>query len=450
MHCVWVLGMGRSGIAAAQLLVSKGVDVTVVEQKPWNADADALAALGVHVLCGGDERTLPPHIDCLVKSPGIAPTHPLLAAARTRAVPIVSEIDIAASYWAGTLIAITGSNGKTTTTTLTHALLCAGGITAHLAGNIGIPLSHVVRQAAQTDVIVVELSSFQLEDTFALRAHIAAVLNIVPTHIDYHGTMERYVAAKKRIVRNQTADDRYVYPYGDDVLHAVTRETKAVPVQFSGTHAVKEGVGVVDGVLTVCTNDAHTPILPVAHLAMPGAHNVANAAAAAAMAVWAGVHPDVLRSVLRTFRGVEHRIEYVAHIDGVQYYNDSKSTNVTATQTALRAFGDTPVVLIAGGLDRGVPSEQYAPWFAHPLRALVAIGQTGPLLAQLARSRGVPCVEIGPRDAVDMMCEAVDCARALSIHGDIVLLSPGCASWDVYTSFEMRGAIYKKLVMEYV
>lgn len=450
MRCVWVLGMGRSGVAAAQLLVSKGVEVTVVEQKPWNADADALAALGVHVLCGGDERQLPAHIDCLVKSPGIAPTHPLLAAARSRAVPIVSEIDIAVSYWSGTLIAITGSNGKTTTTTLTHALLCAGGITSHLAGNIGIPLSHVVRQAAQTDVIVAELSSFQLEDTFALRAHIAAVLNIVPTHIDYHGTMERYVAAKKRIVRNQTAEDRYVYPYGDDVLFAVTAETKAMPVQFSGTHAVENGVGVVDGVLTLCRDGTHTPIVPVAQLAMPGAHNVANAACAVAIAVWAGVHPRALSSVLRTFRGVEHRIEYVAHIDGVQYYNDSKSTNVTATKTALCAFGHTPVVLIAGGLDRGVPSEQYASWFAQPLRALVAIGQTGPQLAQLARGYGVPCVEIEQRDAVDMMCEAVNGARALAIQGDVVLLSPGCASWDVYTSFEMRGSIFKKLVMEYV
>ena len=358
------------------------------------------------------------------------------------------------------IIGITGSNGKTTTTTLTGELLEAAGLRQIVAGNIGRPLCEAALEADAGQWLVAELSSFQLKGTELFRPRIALLLNIAETHLDYHGGMEDYVGSKQKIFANQTDEDTAVINWDDPACRALAGSLRAKLLPFSLFERLEEGVYVEPPysraqdapesaadrqIVLARKGEAALQVLPVSELGIPGRHNTANALAAIAASAAAGAAPELLAAPLRQFRGVEHRLEFVREAGGVKYYNDSKATNPVATTMSVGSLA-APIVLIAGGLDRGSDYMELLPLFRSRLKALVAIGETRGKLAQVAALAGLVCVEIAEPvdDAESLLHEAVRQAAALAEPGDAVLLSPACASWDMFPNYEQRGRIFKE------
>jgi UDP-N-acetylmuramoylalanine--D-glutamate ligase len=441
---VSVLGLGKSGIAAAKLLAKLGAKVEVFEQKKERSDSPEaleLEKLGIPVYFQSPvEQIVSDKRDWLVKNPGVPYTNPAVQRALKKSVPVITEVELASSIIGIPIIGITGSNGKTTTTTIIGEMLAKSDIPALVAGNIGRALSDVVEDVTGKEWLVTELSSFQLKGTRSFHPHIAALLNIVPAHLDYHQTMDDYVQSKAMLFQNLTEKDIAIFNYDNDVCRRIAETQAGTVTWFSTKQEVDRGLFIRDGWMISRLDSKEQAIMPAAEIALPGDKNLENALAAAAVATAAGADKDSIRSVLQTFTGVEHRLEYVSTKKNVRYYNDSKATNAQAAITALTAFTE-PLIWIGGGLDRGVDFRELVPFFRKHVKAAIVYGETASIMADRAKDAGV--AEIVHATDVE---DAVYQASNIAVDGDIVVLSPACASWDQYTSFEVRGRIFKQAV----
>ena len=455
---VLVLGLARSGQAAAKTFARFGARVTANDAKPRSEcpEADELEAMGVRVVCGGHpDGIVHDGVRLVVKNPGIPYRAAPLVRAEALGIETVTEVEVAWHLARGPIIGITGTNGKTTTTTWIGRMLEAAGLRPLVAGNIGLPLCEAA-EAGEDRWIVAELSSFQLKGTKDFRPRIACLLNFSETHLDYHGTMDDYWHSKIRLFANQTAEDAAVLNWEDPACRLLAPSLAARVIPFSaGGEPEGGGFGhgaafAENGVLVLREPDGRRVELARADdLVLKGRHNVENALAAAAAARAAGAEPAAIREALLSFRGVEHRQELVADIGGVRWYNDSKATNATAAVRALAAFRE-PIVWIAGGLDRGLDFRELTPFVAERVKAAVLLGQTRHRLAQLALEAGVKAVRVVETDAREKAAEAVEEAVRLAareaVRGDVVLFSPACASWDMFASYEERGRMFKAAV----
>lgn len=431
---VLVLGLGMSGVNAARLLYKLGALVTVNDKKKFddNKDAQALLADGIKVITGYHPvELLDEHFELMVKNPGIPYSNPMVQRALELKIPIITEPELAYQVSTSQWIAVTGSNGKTTTTTLIGLMLNEQGQTAYDAGNIGIPASAVAQKAGADDTIVAELSSFQLCGIQTLHPHVAVLTNIYEAHLDWHGDREHYVAAKMRITMNQTADDYFIMNWDLPEMHELAKQSKATIVPFSRKGAAGARASLQDGWL--CFDGEQ--IMPADQMQIPGTHNIENALAAIAAAKLEGVGNEAIVAVLTRFTGVKHRIQYVQTVAGRKFYNDSKATNVEAASVAINAFTQ-PLVLLAGGLDRHLSMDDLIPLVKKHVRAMVTFGETAPLMNAVAKAAGIPYQQ------TEDVKSAVPLAFAASQPGDVVLLSPAAASWDQFPNFEIRGDVF--------
>jgi UDP-N-acetylmuramoylalanine--D-glutamate ligase len=441
---VAVVGLARSGIAAARLIGRVGGRVLASDSGQGEAVREAARAIeaeGGRVWTGGHPDAAFEGVDLVVVSPGVPLTLPALSRARARAVPIIGELELGWRAMEADFVAITGTNGKTTTTALAGALLAEQPRPVLVGGNIGTPLADHAPDFPADGLVVAETSSFQLETTSLFRPRVAAVLNVSPDHLDRHGTLERYVDAKARIFVNQTADDWAVLNADDAGAAALAPRVRGRTVWFSRRTEPRPGVFVRDGWVTADLGEGPVPLAPLADVRLRGQHNVENVLAAAACALWAGVAPEAIRRGIAAFRGVPHRIEPVGAAGGITYYNDSKGTNVASTIVALQSFGE-PIVLIAGGTGKGQDFAPLAEAARGRVRAAVLIGVDRDHVRRALAAAGIPV-----RDAGDM-ADAVRAARAEARPGDAILLSPACASFDMFRNFEHRGDVFREVVRE--
>jgi UDP-N-acetylmuramoylalanine--D-glutamate ligase len=439
---VSVVGLAKSGVAAARLIQRVGGRVLasdVGERAALSADARALEHEGCWLWTGGHPDAAFEGAELVVVSPGVPLTIAALARVRARGVPIIGELELAWRAMDADVVAITGTNGKTTTTALTGELLRAQGRPVLVGGNIGTPLADHALEFAADGIVVAEVSSFQLESTALFRPRVAAILNITPDHLDRHGSMERYVEAKARVLANQDEIDCAVLNADDPAVSALAPRARGGVLWFSRLRSDLPGVFVEDGWVAARLMGPVERICPVADIALRGQHNVENVLAATACALWAGLTSEAIARGIGAFQGVAHRIERVRDAGGVLFYNDSKGTNVASTIKALESFTER-VILIAGGTGKG---QDFAPLGAAArgrVRHAVLIG------VDRDRLRG-PLASAGIRveDAASME-EAVRAARAAARAGDVVLLSPACASFDMFDNFEHRGLVFKAAV----
>ncbi len=442
---VLVLGLAKSGEAVTKLLIRHGVTVVVNERhsrEEVESVVQALEELGAVCFCGSHPtELLEQRFDFIVKNPGIPYTLPILIEAKARKIPIYTEIEVASWMTKSPIYSITGSNGKTTTTTLVGEILKDAGKNPVVAGNIGTVLSGVIEDVGDKRPIVLEVSSFQLMGTKSFRPRIAALLNLYQAHLDYHGTMEAYAEAKWSMFQNMNQTDVAVLNFDQPDICRNADALSATVVWFSTKESeFQEGVILHDGQIAVVRNGVRTVIMDRDLIALRGEHNLENALAAAAVSIWAGASVDNVREVLSTFKGVEHRTEYVRTIDGVDYYNDSKATNAQAALGALRGFSNR-IVWIAGGLDRGVDFQNMKDDIRNHVKAAVLLGQSAKKLELVCKDANVLTIQ-----HADSIENAVQKAKDMAEAGDTVLLSPACASWDMFHSFEERGCMFKDAV----
>jgi UDP-N-acetylmuramoylalanine--D-glutamate ligase len=441
---VAVVGLARSGVAAARLIRRLGGRVLASDSNAREAlppEAVELERLGCTLFAGGHPPAAFAGADLVVVSPGVPLELPALEAVRGRSVPIIGELELGWLVMEADLIAITGTNGKTTTTVLTGELAASTMRPVLVGGNIGTPLCGEAFDFPAHGLVVAEASSFQLDTTEQLRPRVAAVLNLTPDHLDRHKTFERYVDAKAKIFTNQTASDCAVLNADDPATAALASRTRARVVWFSRLTSLDHGVFVQDGWIVAKLNGRTEAICPLAEITLRGQHNVENVLAATAGALWMGLSPGAIRAGIGAFRGVSHRIERVTAERGVVYYNDSKGTNVASTIKALESFTE-PIVLIAGGKGKGQDFSPLADAARGRVRQAVLIGVDRPAVRAALERAGVPCV-----DAATMR-DAVAAARSLARTGDVVLLSPACASFDMFDNYEHRGVVFMALVHE--
>lgn len=436
---VLVLGLAKSGESAARLLDKLGAIVTVNDSKPFeeNPAAQGLLEEGIKVVTGGHPlELLDEDFALMVKNPGIPYSNPMIKKALDKGMPVWTEVELAYLISEAPIVGITGSNGKTTTTTMIGQVLTAAGQNGLLSGNIGYPASHVAQTATDKDTLVMELSSFQLMGIESFHPEIAVITNLMPTHIDYHGSFEAYVAAKWNIQKNMTAADHLVLNFNQDLAKELAEKTQATVVPFSTLEKV-DGAYLENGLLYF----RGEAVMAADEIGVPGRHNVENALATIAVAKIRGVDNETIKETLSAFGGVKHRLQYADEINGVKFYNDSKSTNILATQKALSGFDNSKVILIAGGLDRGNEFDELVPDIKG-LKKMVILGQSAERVKRAADKAGVEYV-----DATDI-ADATRKAYHLAGTGDIVLLSPANASWDMYPNFEVRGDLFLKTVAE--
>ena len=438
---VAVVGLAKSGIAAARLLAAAGADVRGTDAKAvasLGAEVAALGALGVRLVDGPAAFD---GVELVVVSPGVPLDGAQLSPVRARRVPVIGELELAWRAMEAETIAITGTNGKTTTTALTGALLAEQPRPVFVGGNIGTPLAARALDFPADGLVVAEVSSFQLETIEAFQPRVAAVLNVTPDHLDRHRTFASYRDAKARIFMNQTEQDCAVLNADDEGARGLAAHTRAHVLWFSRQHALEHGVFVQDGWLVARLNGHVDRICPLAEIQLRGAHNVENVLAATACALWTGIGIDAIRRAVGRFRAVAHRIEFVRDIAGVQFYNDSKGTNVASTIKALESFEER-IVLIAGGKGKGQDFTPLADAARGRVRHGVLIGEDGGKIAAALASAGIDVT------AADTMASAIQAARVAARAGDVVLLSPACASFDMFDNYEHRGEVFKKLVEE--
>jgi UDP-N-acetylmuramoylalanine--D-glutamate ligase len=456
---ILIAGMGKSGVAAMKAFAQVGARVAVYDTKDieWTDKElwTRITQIGAETYFNG---ATPPSEgwDYIVKSPGVPPDLPFIKEAVEQGAVLMSDLDPAYAFApeAGVFIAITGTNGKTTTTTLVGEIYRNAGAVSAVAGNIGTPVLDTARKAAYGTIFVTEISSFQLEDAREFRPKVAAILNLTPDHLDRHGTMERYGAAKARIFARQTEKDYIVYNHDDALVAELVKPARSRPFPFSRTAELGTGAYVKDGRIVLADGDAVVKkyksvgsddtidLIAAAELRIPGAHNVENALAAAAIAYCGGIDPKVIAATLRSFRGVEHRMEHVATIDGVKFVNDSKGTNPDASAKAIEA-SDTGIMLIAGGYDKGSDFRPFVRGFGGKVKRLLLMGATAERFREEAEAEGFKDISL-----CDDLGSCVRLGYELAEPGDTVLLSPASASWDMYSCFEERGEHFKRIVAE--
>lgn len=443
-----VLGAGESGVGAALLAQHKGMNILVSDYgKIAGKYKQELEEAGIPYEEGQHTHELILTAREIVKSPGIPNSAPIVRAARANGIPVVSEIEFAGRYTSSQMIGITGSNGKTTTTMWLYHILSTAELSVGLAGNVGFSLARQVIQEQQPDYYVVELSSFQLDDMYDFRAHVAIVLNITPDHLDrYDHDLNQYALAKMRILRNQTSEDAFIYWGEDPFLSQYVATQQPEPMQLMPFVTYPQ-IGAA-----AYQDDSHTMHLsargrsfelPISKLALQGPHNIQNAMAAALAALYIGVSDEALDKALRDFVNVPHRLEKIAVVDGVRYINDSKATNINSTYYALRTM-TTPYVLILGGTDKGNNYEDIAPLITAGARALVFLTTDTEKLHRTFDGRVANIAE------ATSMEEAVALCKQFAQPGDTVLLSPACASFDLFDNYMHRGECFRQAVLALV
>jgi len=437
---VMVAGGGRSGVAAAELLVSRGAHVTLADTAASIAGGARLGALGVTLALGPHDPAAFAGADLVVLSPGVPPEQPAVEQARRAGVPVIGEIELASRFLAGRIIAVTGTKGKSTTTTLIARMLREGGLDATAGGNLGTALSSQVASSHPGALHVVEVSSFQLQTTDTFRPWIAVLLNLSPDHLDRHASFEEYAGAKARIFANQTADDWAVVNEDDPPALAIARGARARRFDFGLDAPVADGV-TVDGAAVVRREaGVVTPLLPLSVVHLPGRHLLSDVLAAAAVGCVAGLAPAAMQRAVDGFAGLEHALERVAEIEGVLFVNDSKATNIEAARRALESF-DRGVVAILGGRFKGGRFEDLRPAIAARADGVVAIGEARPMIHDALGA-------VVPVDDAASMPEAVRRAFAVARRGGVVLLAPACSSFDMFRDYAARGRAFKDAVTE--
>lgn len=442
---VLVVGLGKSGLAAALFLRHNGAQVTVSDVRSAEALANDIPGLleeGIMVEAGGHGLLTFRRQDLIVVSPGVPLDTPELVQVRSFGLPVIGELELAARFLKGKTVAITGSNGKTTTTALLGEILKQAGLHALVGGNIGVPVVALIDESTSATWTVLEVSSFQLESTDKFQPNIAVILNITPDHLDRHGSFENYALAKERIFAAQNENDCVVLN-ADNVraAQAATRSSARV-YWFSVEHPVPRGAWLEQGQL-VFRPDAESPaeqVIPLKEIPLKGAHNVENVLAAVCAARLAGAPADAIRRAIQKFQAVEHRLEFVASVNGVEFYNDSKATNVDATAKAVAAF-ESGIHLILGGKDKGSDYTQLAQLLRARVRAVYTIGSAAAKIE--SQLRGV--VSIHSCETLD---NAVSAAASAARSGEVVLLAPACSSFDQFENYEHRGRVFKELVGE--
>lgn len=433
-----MLGLAKSGVTAASLLHKLDAFVTVNDQKPLseNPAAQGLLQEGIKVITGSHPIELMDEgFQYVIKNPGIPYTNPLIQKAIEKGIPVLTEVELAYLISEAEMIGITGTNGKTTTTTLLFEMLADGDQNPLIAGNIGTVASEVAQEAGPHNKMVVELSSFQLMGIEEFKPHIAIITNLYEAHLDYHGSLHDYWQAKVNITKNQTEDDFLII--NDDQTHliAAVAHTKAQVVPFSTTKEVLDGAYIKED--AIYFRDEF--IVSLDDIVLPGAHNLENILSAVVACKLYDVPNESIRKVLSTFAGVKHRTQFVKEVEGRKFYNDSKATNSLATKSALNAFAG-PTILLAGGLDRGNDFDDLIPYLKN-VSTLIVFGETAQKLAETGRKAGIESII-----TVDNVEKAVPVAYEHSQPGDVILLSPACASWDQYRTFEERGDMFIQAV----
>lgn len=443
---VLVVGTGLSGVAAAELLAANGIEFDIFDGSETLTEADVRAKSDVLQICPVLLRILPEQrmddYSYVILSPGVPTDLPMVDALRAHGVKVWGEIELAYAFSRGDVLAITGTNGKTTTTALTGEILKNYTSDVRVVGNIGIPYTSMAGTMTDDTVTVAEISSFQLETVEHFAPKVSAILNITPDHLNRHHTMENYIAAKERITEGQHADQVCVLNYEDAVLRAFGEQLKKKQkvLYFSSARVLSDGLYLKDGDIYTAIDGNAKLVCHVNELKLIGKHNYENVMAAVGIAQSFGVPLEKIRETVVRFTAVEHRIEYVAQVGGVRYYNDSKGTNPDAAIQGIRAM-DRPTCLIGGGYDKQSQYEEWIGAFDGKVKKLVLIGATAKKIAQT-------CERMGFTDYVfaDSLQEAVDICHDTAVSGDAVLLSPACASWDMFDSYEQRGQLFKEMV----
>jgi UDP-N-acetylmuramoylalanine--D-glutamate ligase len=440
---VLVVGLGKSGVSSALFLRARGARVTVSDTKtqeqlkeeiPMLLDQGIVVETGFH-----GERTFSDQ-DLIVVSPGVPYDEPHIVRARQQDIPVIGEVELAARFLKGRIVGITGSNGKTTTTALTGEVLAKGGLTVNVGGNIGTPAITFVDRSTDSTYNVLEISSFQLETIETFRPFIAVVVNVTPDHLDRHGSFEAYAAAKARIFENQTADDHAILNADDSTCVAMAKNIRSRVWWFSPKHEVSTGAFVREGQIVWRDGKREVVIGPTSELRLRGAHNLENVLCAVNAGMIAGCRPEQIQAALAEFKAVEHRLEYVATVNGVQYYNDSKATNVDATIKALESFPKN-IHIILGGKDKGSDYTVLKPLLEERVKRVYTIGAA----AEKIEKHLAGVVDLVRAGTLE---NAVKQASSAAKAGDVVVLAPACASFDQFKSYEHRGNVFKELVHE--
>ena len=441
-----VVGLGKSGKAAARALTEAGAEVTVQDSKtPDKLDTQFLQFMqneNIKSYLGSIPEDMTAY-DMLVLSPGVPPTLDYIKQAKDAGIEIIGELELAYRLGEGRFVAITGTNGKTTTTTLVGEIFKASGRNTAVVGNIGNPVVTEALDSTEDDWLVTEVSSFQLETAVEFRPVVSAILNLTPDHLNRHGTMEAYGAAKAQVAANQSEDEFLVINLDDEQAFALSKNTKATVIPFSRKVKTDKGA-YLDGtkIIVKDLNGTEHFICDRSDLRIIGDHNVENVLAAAAIAFYAGIDTAVISEVIKEFPGVEHRIEFCGRVDGVDYYNDSKGTNVDAAVIALKALKDG-IILIAGGDGKGQDFTELANHFDGAVEALILLGRDAGIIEEAALKAGFTNI-YNCKDMPECVRKAAELAR----DGEKVLLSPACASWDMYANFEQRGRHFKQCINE--
>ena len=442
---VLVVGMARSGVAAAKLLHKAGAKVVINDSKTAEALGDALAPLSgldIEYKLGCPAGECLEGVDCMVISPGIPDTAAFVVKAKEMGVYVTGELELASQLSGGDMVAITGTNGKTTTVSLLGQIFRDAGRKTHVVGNIGYPYSAAAITAKDSDIVVCEVSSFQMETAETFHPCIAAFTNLTEDHLNRHGTMENYALTKMRMFANMDENDVAVFNADDPDLAPYIPMVKAKVMLFSRKQEVEQGAFVRDGMIVVRYWGRERVVCPANEVYIPGPHNLENALCATCMATAHGLHEEAIAHTLRTFRGVEHRIEFVRELEGVRYINDSKGTNVDSTIKAVQTM-DRPTAIILGGYDKHCDfTPMVKEMLASPfIREAVLIGVTADQIERQCRENGYDRIH-----RAQTLEEAVEKCRALACDGWNVLLSPACASFDMFPDYEARGRIFKEIV----
>ena len=442
--CVLVFGTGISGIGAAHLLLARGAEVILYD---GNTEKDKEALLAefpagskVRIVLGELPEAEMEQLDLVVMSPGVPCDLPVVLAMKGKGIRIWGEVELAYECGKGDVLAVTGTNGKTTTTSLLGAIMQAYHPEVYIVGNIGNPYTEAAPKMTDDAVTVAEISSFQLETIEKFAPKVSAILNITPDHLNRHHTMEEYIRVKELITKNQTESDTCVLNYEDEILREFGKTLHTKVIYFSSLHKLEKGMYLDDGEICYRDENGVQKLCRTAELNLPGRHNHENVMAAAAMALAYGVPLEVIRKVVCAFKAVEHRIEFVTEKNGVVYYNDSKGTNPDAAIKGIQAM-DRPTLLIGGGYDKGSSYSEWIQAFDGKVKYLVLIGQTREKIAAEAKALGFTDIVFA-----DSLAEAVQFCADHAKKGDAVLLSPACASWGMFPNYEVRGRMFKELV----
>lgn len=440
---ILIVGAGKSGIAAANLLSGSGAEVCLFDSKKTDAEEIRKALRSDYdgsVACGEIPADMAEKLDILVLSPGVPKDLPWILEYEKKNVKIIGEVELAYYYTKGRIVAVTGTNGKTTTTALTGEIMKKKYSNTLVGGNIGIPYTEICLKSDDDAVTVAEMSSFQLDTVETFRPAVSMILNITPDHLDRHHTMENYINAKLNCTLNQTEEDLCILNYEDPILQKVAGRIKAKICWFSSKRTLENGMFYENGAIYRAKDNKVTKIIDVNEMKLIGRHNYENAMAAVAAGLFMGVSLNDIRETLKEFNPVEHRIEYVTTVNEVKYYNDSKGTNPDASIQAVKAMTG-PTFLIGGGYDKGSEYDEWINAFDGKIKKLILMGQTAEKIADCARRLGFTEIEF-----VNSMEEAVDYCYSNAVPGDTVLLSPCCASWGMFKNYEERGRIFKELV----